>query len=393
MRADSLGVFARGFFHRAVAFGLGGIMSDFPIVPNTINGQPLTIYDLNQINPRPYWWEVRAQDILALVTDIQDGRERINHLRIRRCRTERDGFAERDVEQVFVFELDGSRKPIFQLYEDAGSGFEIVREGAIGLPDIPFATLFIGERHGGYRVKPPLLDLAHMQMELYRSLSRQDEILTYAGSPMLVAKGMTKDQAGAELKVGPKTLLFAPPLTDGAGADWHYIGPDAALVAEVAKNPATIIEDMRRLGLQPTLPRTAGITATSAAIDASQAHSAVQAWALLLQDCLNRALQFTAMWLKVEDVATVNVHTDFAGDYGDTTEAQVLGSAQQRGVISKQTEREELARRGILGPQFDEATEDERIAAEEANNPNTGEQMINPVTGLPINGPQLIAAR
>ena len=57
---NSLGVFARGFFHRAVAFGLGGIMSDFPIVPNTINGQPLTIYDLNQINPRPYWWEVRA---------------------------------------------------------------------------------------------------------------------------------------------------------------------------------------------------------------------------------------------------------------------------------------------------------------------------------------------
>jgi len=94
---NSLGVFARGFFHRAVAFGLGGIMSDFPIVPNTINGQPLTIYDLNQINPRPYWWEVRAQDILALVTDFQDGRERINHLRIRRCRTERDGFAERDV--------------------------------------------------------------------------------------------------------------------------------------------------------------------------------------------------------------------------------------------------------------------------------------------------------
>ena len=327
------------------------------------------------------------------MTDFQDGRERINHLRIRRCRTERDGFDERDVEQVFVFELNDSRKPIFQLYEDAGSGFEIVREGAISLPDIPFATLFIGERHGGYRVKPPLLDLAHMQMELYRSLGRQDEILTYAGSPMLVAQGMRKDDVGENVKVGPETLLFAPLLTDGAGSDWHYISADAALVAEVAKNPAQIVEDMRRLGLQPTLPRTAGtITATSAAIDASQAHSAVQAWALLLQDCLNRALQFTAMWLKVPDVATVNVHTDFAGDYGDTTEAQVLGSAQQRGVISKQTEREELARRGILGRQFDEATEDERIAAEEANEPNRGEQLINPVTGLPINGPQLVTA-
>ena len=62
-------------------------MSDFPIVPNTINGQPLTIYDLNQIIPRRIGGKFGVDVIFALVTDFQDGRERINHLRIRRCRT------------------------------------------------------------------------------------------------------------------------------------------------------------------------------------------------------------------------------------------------------------------------------------------------------------------
>ena len=134
------------------------------------------------------------------------------------------------------------------------------------------------------------------------------------------------------------------------------------------------------------MPRTGNITATATGIDASKAHSAVQSWALLLQDTLNQALKFTAQWLQVEDAATVTVHTDFAGDFGSTDEAKVLGDAQKRQVISKRTEREELQRRGILGPQFIQEDEDEQIAIEtEGLQP---EHSFDPVNGdnvLPFN--------
>jgi hypothetical protein len=60
----------------------------------------------------------------------------------------------------------------------------------LGVTEIPIALFFTGERTGNYRVKPPLLDMAWMQIELYRAMSRNDQILTLAGSPMLVAKGM-----------------------------------------------------------------------------------------------------------------------------------------------------------------------------------------------------------
>ena len=55
------------------------------------------------------------------------------------------------------------------------------------------------------------------------------------------------------------------------------------------------------------------------------------------------------MWLKVPDVATVNVHTDALPVIMATRRRRrCWGSAQQRGVISKQTEREESARCGIF---------------------------------------------
>lgn len=88
------------------------------------------------------------------------------------------------------------------------------------------------------------------------------------------------------------------------------------------------------------------------------------------------------MWLGVPDTATVAVHTDFAGDASNTDEAKVIADAQKRNVISKKTEREELQRRSILGPQFDGEVEDQQIADETLG--LEAEVQIDPVIGKPI---------
>jgi hypothetical protein len=88
--------------------------------------------------------------------------------------------------------------------------------------------------------------------------------------------------------------------------------------------------------------------------DASKAHSAVEAWARILQDRLNEALAFASQWLGVSDTATVVVNTDFHGDASGVDEAKVLADAQKRQVISKKAEIQELKRGNILGPDYDE---------------------------------------
>ena len=84
-----------------------------------------------------------------------------------------------------------------------------------------------------------------------------------------------------------------------------------------------------------------------------------------LKNGLDEGLAFTAQWLGVADTVTANVSTDFAALTGSTDEAKIIGDAQKRNVVSAKTERSELKRRGILGPDFREEDEEQRLAEEQ----------------------------
>jgi hypothetical protein len=83
--------------------------------------------------------------------------------------------------------------------------------------------------------------------------------------------------------------------------------------------------------------------------------------------------------LGIADTVTANVSTDFAALTGSTDEARLIGDAQKRNVISAKTERAELKRRGILGPDFREEDEEMRLAEEQLG--LEPEQPMDPVTG------------
>jgi hypothetical protein len=140
----------------------------------------------------------------------------------------------------------------------------------------------------------------------------------------------------------------------------------------VREQVQSVVEDMQRLGLQPTIARSGDISATEVSITSAKAHSALEAWALNLKDALEQAFKLTMPWFGVEDRAAigphevaVNVHTDFSADTQASPEASVLLSAEKEHVISKKTARDELARRGLLGPGYDPKAEEARLAATE----------------------------
>ncbi len=392
-QGNSLHVFSRDTFTNGVAAGLEAILVDFPTM-----AADMTLADERASGARPYWVHVPASSIIALYTRVVNGRTIVDHIRIRECVIERDGFAEVLVERVRVFEIDPeTNKPTWQLWTavvvEGKAGFELTAAGEITLPEIPIALFFTGERSGNYKVTPPLIDLAVMQMELYRDLSRLDEVLTYAGSPMLKGTGMTppaptRNADGTEtvsqITVGPKTILFAPPAMEGVAPDWDFIQPNAANITALNEHSESLCEDMRRLGLQPMTPKSGNMTATGAAIEGAKSHSAVEVWANGLKDVLEQCMKFTAQWLNLPDTITVSVHTDFGVDVQGTEEMKVIGDMQKRGIVSPKTEREEGVRRGILGPEFDEDEEEQRLAEHEQGQQLAPEKMIDPVTGQPV---------
>jgi hypothetical protein len=382
-RGANLTQFARGAFRNGIAKGCHAILVDFPTMSDV-----RTIADEKRAGARPYWVSIRVEDILALYTAFVDGKEVVTHVRIRECTIERDGFGETEVERVRV--LEPNRWELWRKDKDAAGKVEYVleSEGMLTLGVVPLALFWTGEREGAQFVRPPLAAIADMQMEIYRALGRKEEILTYAGHPMLKAVGFAKPKDGV-ITVGPKAVLFAPPGSEGSPTDWDFIQPDPAVLTEIRDDVTARIDDIRRLGMQPLTQKSGSVTATATSVEAAKAHSTVEAWALGLKDCLEQALVFTALWLREDAMAEVVVNTDFMAGEANQVAIDALHKARQLKEISRRAYIEGLMRFGVLAADFDIEADEELIAEEMEGlepevtiDPVTGQE-IDPATGQP----------
>lgn len=364
-RGNNLHTFARDMFEGGVTLGAHGILIDFP----TMN-PGATKADQKAAGARPYWVSVDGDEILALRTERRGAKEVVVHLRLRETKAVVVGFEETVEERIRVIE-PGFWQVWKPTQQTIGSVvvWEIEAEGTLTLDEVPFVFFVTAERVGAQYVRPPLLDLAEMQVELYRFMSSEEQIYTMAGSPMLSANGM---EAPAEVQVGPGRVLGSVSI-EGTQTGWSYIQPAAANLTAISAKAASIIEDMRRLGLQPMLPKTGTITATASGIEAAKAHTEVQSWALGLKDALENAFVFTRKWMKSTESVEVGVNTDFAiGLYG-ADELKSLRADRDAGDLSQLTYWDEMARRGVYGPAFDKDVEEQRLMDEAPGAPTPQE--------------------
>lgn len=373
-RGNNLTAFARPVFRRGVAFGCHAILVD-----NTGRGEARTRAEEAAANVRPYCVSIEADDIIALDSAFVGGREQIYHVRIKEGMVRRDGYEEVSVERIREF----NRAPTFGpkgnivalgpstwlLHEQRTSTdgrtktWEQIDEGVFApLAEIPLVLFWTGDRDGPQEVRPPLYALADKQIELYRALSRKDEAFTKAGFPMLTANGLGAPAGDAKIQVGPGRILYAP----APQASWAYIQPAAENLRELREDIAQTRDDMRRLGMQPMLPKSGGQTATGEAIAGANAHSSVQAWALGLKDVLEQMLAFMAKWLGEEPSAEVTVHMDLMAGTMSQPGLDALHKARLAKEISRRTYLEGLIRFGVLQGDYDIDADEELIAEEMA---------------------------
>lgn len=357
-RGNNLHVFARDMFEGGVSLGAHGILVDFPTMnPNATRAEE------KAAGARPYWVSVDADEIIALRTERRGAREVVTHLRLRETAIVVDGFEEKAVEKIRVIEPG-----MWQLWKQTTNAagetvWEIESDGILTLDEVPFVFYATAERVGAQYVRPPLLDLATMQIELYQALSTKEQAYTMLGAPMLSANGMAAPDDGSSVETGPRRILFAPG-AEGISTSWSILSAPAGSLKELRDDCAATAEDMRRLGMQPMLPKTGNVTATASGIEAAKAHSAVGTWANGLKDALEQAFMFTAKWMKSAEEVEVSVHTDFSVGMWGVEEIKELREARAAGDLSQRTYWTELSRRGVLGPQFDADEELDAILGE-----------------------------
>jgi hypothetical protein len=367
-RGNNLHVFAKDTFEGGVSMGAHGILVDFP------SGQGArTVAEERALGVRPYWVAINADDILELTTEQRGGRKVVTCLRIREGRIQKEGFEQTFVPLIREIRADGGQgvPGTWKIWREETNATSKKKEwvldkgGVMTLDEVPFVFYATNDIEGDQYVKPPLLDVADMQVELYNALSKKEQAYTITASPMLTANGMSPPTGDAKIQTGPGRVLFAPG-AEGINTSWDYIQPNAANLKEIREDIREIIEDIRRLGMQPMTSAAGNTPALAFAFDGEKSFTILQSWALGLKDALEQAFVFTARWLN-EDPASapsVMVHTDWTiGLYGNT-ELQELNKARFEGQITQKTYLEEMQRRGVLGPQVDIKKELTELAKE-----------------------------
>lgn len=370
-RGNHLHVFARECFKAGINTGI-----DWIWVGHTPVAEGATIAQARESGARAWWKRIPARRMLAVYSDTVNGKEILTHVRIDETHTVRDGFGEKEVNQVRVIErpaLDAGgygppqytvlRKQKDQNGKEAWIEIEV---GPISTSAIPLVPVILGEREGSsWRVRAPLRDLAYMQITLYQKEANLSEVLKYTAFPVNVIVGQNRPQGAEKVDLGPRSVIWIPP-GDGSPGDFKREEPGGTAAQSLREDIAEHKREMREAGMQPLVPGSGTLTATATAVAESKAHSAVQAWALALKDALEQAFVLTGEWLGEARTVTVFVHTDFAVGAQSVEEMRVvleMADPDSR-KISDAACIAEAQRRGILGPDFSPETDLKQILEE-----------------------------
>lgn len=373
---NNLSVFAYDTFYNAIGGAIDWILVDAPAADPNVK----TRADAKAAGIRPYWSHVLGRNMIDIQSKMMGGNEVIVYARI---------FEPGEVDHVRVFERLDSGTVTWTLYRrteqshpvdatqytDKGETRYVVdSEGTISIGTIPLSPFWTGKRDGrSWRFFAPMRAAADLAKDLYQQESALKWSKTLAGYPMLAGNGIMPRYAADSktvlpVSVGPGRVLYSPPDGQGNSGHWEYIQPDADILKFLAEDIDSTIKQLREVGRQP-LTAQSNLTVINSAAAAGKAKSSVKAWAHGLRDALENATVFTLMFLGINTDsydASVYVYTEF-DEWAEGKDLDTLDKDRDRGDISRETLLEEKQRRGVYGPEFTIAREEQRLQKEIPN--------------------------
>ena len=305
---------------------------------------------------RPYWVTYSPRDIIGFRTEKKEGREELIQLRLSEKIVEPDGlYGEKEVEQIRVL-TPGA----FEIHrkDKEKSDWVVVEEGKTSLNEIPFAVAY-ANRIGMLESRPPMEDIAELNLKAYQTQSDLDNMLHISAVPMLGFFGYP--QSAEEVSAGPGEAICFP--SEGRA---EYIEPGGKAFDAQYKRIEQVAQQINELGLAAVLgQKLSAETAESKKIDRSQGDSTMMLIAQQMQDLIDNCLGFHAEYLGSAVSGSSYVNRDFLSSRLDSQEIGSLLGLYTAGTISKETLLTQLAEGEILGDEFD-------IEAELAETENAG---------------------
>ena len=292
---------------------------------------------------RPYWIPYTPRDIIGWRTEVKEGKRELTQLRLKERIVKPKGqYGEETIEQIRVLEPNSFR--LFQRNDDGD--FRQVEEGTTSLDFIPFSIAY-SNKVGIYESRPPLEDIAELNIKSYQIQSDYDNQLHISAVPMLAFFGFPA--AAEEVSAGPSEALSLP-----EGSSASYIEPNGNSFTAQRDRIDKLEYQINELGLAAILgQKMSAETAQSQRIQRSQGDSTMMVLSQQIQDLLDNCLKFHAAFLNQSVAGTSFVNRDFVDTSLEPNQVDALLKIYAQGVIDQEELLKKLVEGEVLSEDFE----------------------------------------
>ena len=328
LQGNDLNVWTYDTARKMIRYGHCGVLVDAPAA-----GQ----------GGRPYWVTYTPREILGWRTELKDGKQSLVQLRLLEKVIEPDGlYGEKTVEQVRMLSPGA-----FEIHrKDANGQFQVHDEGSMSVSEIPFSVAY-SNRVNVLESRPPMEDIAELNLKAYQIQSDLDNQLHISAVPMLAFYGFP--QSSEEVSAGPGEAIAFP-----AEGRAEYIESKGTSYDAQFKRLDQLQSQINELGLAAVLgQKLSAETAEAKKIDRSQGDSTMQVVAQQMQDMIDNSLLFHARYLGSNESGSSFVNRDFLAARLDPQEIGSLLQLYTAGTITQETLLKQLHEGEVLGDDFE----------------------------------------
>lgn len=333
-----LNVFTRRLSQAGVTDGFAGILVEHTKVKDP---QKVSADDEKRLGIGPYWLLYKVDDVYKPVYEMVNGVRTLTLLILREVVKKRVGrFGYTTVTRYRVYTNDEGKGVVrCEVWEAVGQGVPIMTETAMVITnqtEIPWSPLPVGDEISPDEWKPPLMDLAFLNIEHHQCKTNMASLETLACVPTQVRIGAKPDENGEypPIKLGPRSTIEAP-YQQGVPTPLYWHSPSIDALEPTHKSLDKIEAAMGAAGMAFLSPDTrAAETAEARRIDTAAQRATLQSFAQAVQDCLERAFGFTANFIPSVTAGSVTVNNNFTGEGINTAFLTVCLQAYEKDSLT-----------------------------------------------------------
>jgi hypothetical protein len=351
---SDLDEYARRVLMCSLTYGQSHILVDYPAPSGAVS-----LAEERQQNRRPYWIEVDPNNLYGWRLDRESNYGNLIQVRLAEKAVLPDGdFGEKVYDQIRVIEPGKYRvfrktDQIDEMYDvndnsyagefDAqttGEEYTEVESGEFSLGEIPLVTVYSGKTENLVS-KPPLLDIAYLNLAHFQRQADLIHSLHVASQPMLVMEGY--DDQTKDLAISVNYAMATQP-----GNKVYYVEPASSAFDAQSAEIKELQMQMATLGIS-TLSQQKFVAESADArrLDRVDTNSMLAMVSMELEQKLQKAFNFSAQYVGIEP-PEVKISRDFDIERLIGQDITALTSLFDQQVIDREEFRDILVQGEVL---------------------------------------------